>query len=259
MSKMLIEINEILDDMKGVKPFDKLEYDFKFKKSDIPSPTIDRIFKPVKETISALLKNKNIHVFILKSPAGLGKTYNVIKHLEDNGFKIGTDYMLFSGHITPMELYKTIYRHNGLIIIIDDIEDLLSSMVSRDILKTATYSPFNKRITSWRSSRLRGYPSEFEVISKFILMLNNIPNKEKNKPIVSRAYFYELDISNKDKIKFMYEIAEIKKIPIEIVDYIKRKANSNLDFRILEKVAVYYSLGFDWKKQVDIILKQKLD
>ena len=249
----------MLKELKNVNPVNKVSYDFKFDKSRISTPTLDRIFKPIKETISALLKNKNIHAFILKSPAGLGKTYNVIMHLEENGFKVGIDYMLFSGHITPMELYKTIYRNNGQIIIIDDIEDLLSSMVSRDILKTATYSPFNQRITTWRSSRLRGYPSEFEVLSKFILMLNNIPNKEKNKPIVSRAYFYELNIPNKDKIKIMYEIAQAKKIPKEIVDYIKGKVNTNLDFRILEKVAVYYSLGFDWKKQVDIILKQKLD
>ena len=56
---------------------------------------------------------------IIKSEGGLGKSFMVRKMLLDQSER---SYIVKSGHITPLALYKLLYQHRNDIVVLDDVE-----------------------------------------------------------------------------------------------------------------------------------------
>jgi len=136
------------------------------------------------------------------------------------------------------------------------------------ILKSALWSSVGKRIiTYYTTSEKLEAPEEFEFRGKVILMLNKIPkrNKEIIESLLSRVLTYKLDFSYEERLKIMYEMAKILKIPLEVVDFLKSKftpALKNFNFRTLIQLNIikqYYNENENWKNVAEKLLEQNID
>ena len=74
----------------------------------------------------------NAPACIIRSEGGLGKSFMVRKMLLDQSER---SYIVKSGHITPLALYKLLYEHMDDIVVLDDAEGVLKSDTAVGILK----------------------------------------------------------------------------------------------------------------------------
>ena len=231
------------------------------------TPELDKYFGVVKELVKIVV-NGNATGLIVYGEAGLGKTYTILQTLAECGKKLGEDYIYISTHITPLELVNLLYKYQDRIIVLDDVEKLLLDEKTIGILKSALWSSVGKRIiTYYSTSEKLEAPEEFEFRGKVILLLNKIPkrNKEIVESLLSRVLTYKLDFSYEERLKIMYEMAKILKIPLEVVDFLKSKftpALKNFNFRTLIQLNIikqYYNENPNWKNVAEKLLEQNID
>ena len=231
------------------------------------TPELDKYFGVVKELVKIVV-NGNATGLIVYGEAGLGKTYTILQTLAECGKKLGEDYIYISTHITPLELVNLLYKYQDRIIVLDDVEKLLLDEKTIGILKSALWSSVGKRIiTYYTTSEKLEAPEEFEFRGKVILLLNKIPkrNKEIVESLLSRVLTYKLDFSYEERLKIMYEMAKILKIPLEVVDFLKSKftpALKNFNFRTLIQLNIikqYYNENPNWKNVAEKLLEQNID
>ena len=231
------------------------------------TPELDKYFGVVKELVKIVV-NGNATGLIVYGEAGLGKTYTILQTLAECGKKLGEDYIYISTHITPLELVNLLYKYQDRIIVLDDVEKLLLDEKTIGILKSALWSSVGKRIiTYYSTSEKLEAPEEFEFRGKVILLLNKIPkrNKEIVESLLSRVLTYKLDFSYEERLKIMYEMAKILKIPLEVVDFLKSKftpALKNFNFRTLIQLNIikqYYNENENWKNVAEKLLEQNID
>jgi len=231
------------------------------------TPELDKYFGVVKELVKIVV-NGNATGLVIYGEAGLGKTYTILQTLAECGKKLGEDYIYISTHITPLELVNLLYKYQDRIIVLDDVEKLLLDEKTIGILKSALWSSVGKRIiTYYTTSEKLEAPEEFEFRGKVILLLNKIPkrNKEIIESLLSRVLTYKLDFSYEERLKIMYEMAKILKIPLEVVDFLKSKftpALKNFNFRTLIQLNIikqYYNENENWKNVAEKLLEQNID
>ena len=231
------------------------------------TPELDKYFGVVKELVKIVV-NGNATGLVIYGEAGLGKTYTILQTLAECGKKLGEDYIYISTHITPLELVNLLYKYQDRIIVLDDVEKLLLDEKTIGILKSALWSSVGKRIiTYYSTSEKLEAPEEFEFRGKVILLLNKIPkrNKEIVESLLSRVLTYKLDFSYEERLKIMYEMAKILKIPLEVVDFLKSKftpALKNFNFRTLIQLNIikqYYNENPNWKNVAEKLLEQNID
>ena len=89
---------------------------------------------------------------IIISEGGLGKSYLVRKKLENQCKQ--DDYIIHSGHITPLALYIMLYKNHDKIIVLDDVEELLKNDNAVGILKAGLWDVMGdgKREITWAST-----------------------------------------------------------------------------------------------------------
>jgi len=233
--KARIDIEQLIaEEEHSQEEFEKTLNEIKFKTTD----TIEKAFYISKALITTLAKSKDIFGLILKGGAGLGKSYTTIKVFKDLGMKKGKDFEMLSAYTTPLELYQFLYTHkDNKILILDDTMGFFENKINIGIVLSALWGE-GKRIVHYNSSsgRLKA-PKSFIFNSKIVWCVNDLPKQLSS--VKSRCFFHELEFTYKEKIKLFYEIAKIKKIPLEIVDFIKLNSDElteDLDFRLLFKV-----------------------
>jgi hypothetical protein len=258
---------------KMIEEFNKQIEEIKSK----TNPEIDKYFEVLKEMIKIAVRQEKITGMIIYGEAGLGKTYTILKTLGELGLKAGVvddsvngDYYYIASHITSVELYNLLYKYRDKIIVIDDVEQLLENLKSLAILKSALWSSIDKRYVYYHSpTHLLEAPKEFEFKGKIFLLLNKIPtkNKEVIDSLMSRVLTYKLHFDYQTRIKIMYEISKLFKIPLEITDYLKDKytpALENFNFRTLVQISTIYEYykqnpptnGVNWKVITDKLIEQ---
>ena len=109
---------------------------------------------------------------ILISSGGLGKSYLTINEVK----KSGREFAYYSGFITPLELYKIIYRQNGKVLIFDDVQGIFSDVKSIALLKSALWEVDNKRMLNMEtnSAKKEEVPSVFEFTGQIIVLGNRL-------------------------------------------------------------------------------------
>ena len=229
------------------KEFEKAINKIKFETTD----TLEQAFSITKALITTLNKSKEVFGLILKGGSGIGKSYTTIKVLKDLGLKKGVGYEMMSAYTTPLEFYQFLYENkDNKIVILDDTMGFFNNPINIGIVLSALWGE-GKRIVHYHSSsgKLK-VPNSFIFNSKIIWCVNELP-KELS-AVKSRCYFHELDFSYKYKIKLFYEIAKIKKIPLEVVDFIRDNSDEltpDLDFRLLMKINDIYRYNKkNWKE-----------
>ena len=151
-----------------------------------------------------------ISVMIFGS-AGIGKTYGVMKALEDSGRtwyktteeessmtesemdalldKPNPTLIKISGSITRKGLYKLLFRHRiGDILVFDDCDDVLKDNTMANILKAALDGGVDERVISWETSRPEeGLPNSF-VFKSQIIFISNMTADKVDQAVRSRSY-----------------------------------------------------------------------
>ena len=88
-------------------------------------------FDLIKEYVSVLLGSDDTPALIIKDKrGGIGKTYEILECLKEHKLKQNKDFVYVNGQITPLALFKTLSRYQSKIIVMDDIEGVLSNKIS---------------------------------------------------------------------------------------------------------------------------------
>jgi len=201
---------------------------------------------------------------IITSPAGYGKTETTLSTLRELGLEEGEHYKYISNYITPVELYLLLEEVNQLkeprILVLDDVEDTLTSQRSIGLLKGALWASGGKRIVGWRSGTYRIKNKEIEFTGRIIFLLNQINKKSAIvRALIDRGLFFEMKLTLQDMLELMRQRAELPYLDIpynkriEIVQFLQRSANNNLNItlRLLPKAYNLFLLSPNhWQKLV---------
>jgi len=197
-----------------------------------------------------MVVHKRVKGLLLYGEPGLGKSFNVKKILST--MKNEKDYVIISGHITPMQFYKKLCSHQDKLIVLDDV-NILESTINLNILKSA----LDTGLVEYSSSVLKDFPSQFIFTGEIIILMNDEPkNNEHLKALESRILTYKMEMDYKTKISILYDIAKHSKDLTEsergdIVEWIKdntSEATKNLSIRLLNICMEFYKWNKDkWK------------
>lgn len=233
------------DDKKQLKTYDKLSQ----------NSSISNSFNfKMNFYLNALLKSKTNHCLLINGTAGIGKTYYLKQELASNN---KLKYKFISSMLPPTQFYKILHEYKDYnLIIFDDVRDIYNSRTI-NFLMSATDK---ERICSWISnaSALKG-TKPFKLNAKIIIINNFIPKRFKDnyKALESRSFNLNFELSKKDFIIRLKEISILKKIPLEVTDYLITLLTSKpyliIDLRTLDKAYLFYTINKDiWK---DLLLE----
>lgn len=124
--------------------------------------TGEATFKKIVEYTKLLIKGKSSKkLLIIAGDPGLGKSVEVKKELND---KIGAgNWVKFSGAISAFSLYQELYKNNGKIMLLDDIDDIYKNKTAVNLLKAATESN-DERVIDWNTRALKGEDESDEMV-----------------------------------------------------------------------------------------------
>jgi hypothetical protein len=198
---------------------------------------IEYYFKPVKEFVRMVVGGHS-DALVLLSDGGLGKSYTVLQTLKEEGLKEGEDFVLITTFATPLELYNMLFNYReGKILVLDDLEGILTDRKSVSILKSALWSANNKRTIHYHSTTSKmTAPSEFQFESRVILCMNDLVDNKIVNSLISRCMFFRFNPSYQQRLEIIGAIAEKEGIAKEIVEFIKMNSGpvtKNLNFRTL--------------------------
>jgi hypothetical protein len=117
--------------------------------------TDEQITKKLEERFNALDKMSNATLqgvnrsLIVSGPAGLGKSFSVMKAAEEYS-ENGHEVVVIKGFVRPTGLYKVLYenRHPHCVVIFDDADSIFTDDISMNILKGAC-DMTEKRTLHW--------------------------------------------------------------------------------------------------------------
>lgn len=98
------------------------------------------------------------NLVIVHGPPGLGKSYDIERALELIKTKWSSDfggefkYTIIKGRVTPPQLFKILYQHNGQVIVFDDSDSILRDETALNTLKGALELGDRPRAITWASS-----------------------------------------------------------------------------------------------------------
>jgi hypothetical protein len=216
---------------------------------------LEQYFKNYYKHIDVFLKNERVNGFFIVGNAGIGKTFNLIKKLNDKKLK----FEIIKGHHTNLSFYKMLYENReNSILIIDDVVNLTQDKEKISLLLGALD---NSRLCSWNSTSplTSDLPKSFIFNSKIFILANEFnENNEFLKALKDRCIFYELKFGREQILEMLYILAKKRNYPIELVDYIKELSEhnfiKNLSLRLLDKLYSYYNSA-DWKNLINEVIE----
>jgi hypothetical protein len=112
----------------------------------------DTLYGHMSQLVQMACKGTLRSLLIYGGP-GTGKTFTIMKTVNDMGFVKGKDYVKLSGKASPIEIYKTLFmfREGGLVIF-DDLDSMWRNEDATNILKAALDTSPVREI-SWVSSQ----------------------------------------------------------------------------------------------------------
>jgi uncharacterized protein YihD (DUF1040 family) len=184
---------------------------------------------------------------IIEGEAGLGKSYNVLKTLNDEK----KDFVYCSGFTTTLELYNFLYENRKKIIFFDDTKNIFKNEASLELLKAGLFSPSGTRIIRYLSTTTKlKAPNQFIFEGAIIIAVNDMGRfNEDLKAVVDRVLYYNVRFSYAEKLQILADLIkqDYKELPPETRGYIfnwlkdnTSEATSNLNFRLLYKLYEIY-------------------
>src|SRR3989304_793451 len=137
-------------------------------------------------------KSKKLNLLTVVSRGGLGKTFISEEELTDEA------PLIFTGHVTPLSLYKTLYEKSKedteFIAVFDDVDALMLNKTNVALLKQICDTRETKTIKYFTASPLLGStPSEFETKCKVLMLMNDLKPEDKNlQALMTRSDLLEI-------------------------------------------------------------------
>ena len=173
----------------------------------------------------------------------------------------GREYVIISGHITPRNLYRTLYQHQNDVVIFDDCD--VNDRKSCDLLKAALDS-VPKRIVSWCSdAKDNDLPNHFE-FSGQVIMISNREQDQIDQAVRTRSFCVNLSMTSDQIIErmrfilnqtgedsFMPEVdMETKHLALQFIDNMRGEIPT-LSMRTLRQAVVLIQSFQDDNEVVD--------
>ena len=207
-----------------------------------------------------LIARKVSHaLFVFGAQGGLGKSRTILRTLEEEGI----EPILINSHVTPLNLFSTLFHHrDDAVIFFDDVDSMFGSMPHLGLLRSALWG--TPRVVTYGSSQMPdGLPSSFEFSSRCIFAANVIPQKnDAFKAVLSRCDIFQLEATNEEVVEMMRNIAAkgfhgITPDEAEtVIDFIADHAQDRqLSLRLLgpslRKMSYARQEGVDWRPLVE--------
>jgi hypothetical protein len=258
---------------------DKIYFDPNFKRYTRYLKGIVKKQEKIKRYVDGVVKRNTHKSSILVGPPGLGKSYVVLRSLEDARKKSGTDFYTINGHITPLKLFATLYlfRAKGQILVLDDCDNIFSNDIGINILKAATDTTQNtvSYITTNEVKVGSVIVQDFKFEGSIIICTNIDLTKgrgrqaEHMKALDSRSTKITFGIESTEQkfaqlmnIVLLTDYFQQKKLKINekqiflMLDYIRISLPriKSLDLRLPEKIGAEMMNRRDWKEVCDLFI-----
>lgn len=216
---------------------------------------------------------------VITGQGGLGKTYTVMKTLDQAGYKDISDlasfeagtvlnmakcYTVVKGYSTAKGMYRTLFENNNGVIVFDDCDAVLKDPVALNILKGALDS-YGRRIISWNADmRDEDLPRSFTFTGK-VIFISNMNAENIDQAIRSRSMMIDLSMSSDQKIERMETIAGMEEFmpefemahKLDAIALIKELKNTakDISLRTLIQVTKIRSADDDsWKEMAEYVV-----
>ncbi len=204
-------------------------------------------YKALYEYVSAF-GYKKLNLLIIVSRGGLGKTFITEEALIQHG------PIIFTGHVTPLGMYRELLQRNkeekDFIVIFDDVDTLMLNKTNVALLKQLCDTREDKTIRYVTTSPiLRGLQPEFETSCKVLMLMNDMKTEDKNlNALLTRAHLINFNPPDTEVIRQMKTFADDK----EILKFIELYApfSKTLNFRTYKRAVELKSVRLDWKQEV---------
>jgi len=239
------------------------EFENSLKQVEQNGKQVSQYYSQTRAYVKAIV-NGGPDSLILFSRPGLGKSYQVLSVLKEEGMEKDKDYALISGYSTPLSLYHKLYRNRDKIVVLDDVDGIASSRKALSLLQAVTWSVNGERVVSYEttSDKLEA-PSQFEFEGSIIICLNRESSLPELEALRSRSIFHRVELTHQELVNGIFpEIAEkeLDGSSEELVEFIKENSNpaSELEIRDLMKSIDLYRYangnGVDWEELVEGII-----
>lgn len=166
--------------------------------------------KLLKHYIKVLL-SQNVHSLIVKSKAGMGKSFTTVNIVKDLNIK----FSYKNGYSTPLSFYHFLYKHRTELLILDDLDDsIFRNKKMMALLKAALWDVDGKRFVGYDSTsdKLDDVPEVMEFKGKIIILTNEMDthNNENFKALLSRALNFDMDYNYKEIMKIIKKVVASK-------------------------------------------------
>jgi len=134
---------------------------------------LERCYSSVESFIEKISQG-TLRSLIINGPPGVGKTFSVESFLKKHASK---KYKLIAGHMSTLSLYGNLYHYRdaGNVLVLDDIDSVLSKIEGVNILKAAMDTKPSRRI-NWESPsgllNKLNVPTGFDFQGSVILISN---------------------------------------------------------------------------------------
>lgn len=239
--------------------------------------TINERFEMLNDICKMVARHEQ-PAMLLVGPGGVGKSFTVVKSLQEAGltdatyagdFEIGTRlppahkcFRVSKGYATPRGLFKILYDNRDSTLVFDDMDAVLKEPTSISLLKAALDTA-DKRLITWKSDRMDDeYPNSFEFKGS-VVFISNMGLHQMDQAVMTRTMVVDLSMTTQDKVdrirtiaflpSFMEEISrECKQDAVEFLQRNKdRVAQLNLR-SLIQVVKIRASKAVhNWEKLAD--------
>ena len=189
---------------------------FLHPENDKPKFTVNQRFDFLTKLTKMVAKFQTPSL-ICSGAGGLGKSYTIMKTLEDMGLMdvslldskepIPSSYRVVKGASTPLGLYRILYENRDSIVILDDCDRVFSDSISVNLLKGALDSN-TRRVISWKSERMSDdLPSVFEY-NGGVIIITNVESDKLDGAVRTRSMIVDLSMNNLERIERMKTLIE---------------------------------------------------
>jgi hypothetical protein len=212
---------------------------------------------------------------MISGRAGTGKTFSVEKALKDEGLVADDDFIIVSGAVSVIMMFKKMFQYRTKVLVFDDCDAVFRDENGRNILKAALDTKKVRRISYLKKSGLVFDPKDFEMdpegefnmiengmvpayfdFAGRVIFISNLA-KDKADPdgaIRSRSILIDVnpdDATLMERIKTLLPYLEPRDMPIkdkeEIFDFMKRA--NDVSMRTFVKAAGFKVAGLpNWER-----------
>jgi Cdc6-like AAA superfamily ATPase len=147
----------------------------KVTEATLPDPNYGDSFETFEQLVECVAKKFSNGIFVT-GPGGTGKTYTVMKVIQQLNLVPNQDYFIVKGYSTAAAMYNTLYDFKDRLVIFDDCDSIISDDTGLNILK-AVLDTYPKRTVSWNTNSPLIRAPYFDFTGRIIFISNYSPDR----------------------------------------------------------------------------------